>query len=150
MSRDQPFDMQLKLLTIGDTEVGKTCLIWRFASDQFSTRTMNTIGIDFKIKNVKLDDTRVKLQIWDTAGQERFRTITTSYFRGAQGIILVYDVTDRNSFQNVRSWMRQIEEVRIIFIHLPETNVIHTCLLLLFRSICCGYHYCTLYTLLAL
>eukprot|EP00598_Pedospumella_elongata_P007608 CAMPEP_0184971266 /NCGR_PEP_ID=MMETSP1098-20130426/3527_1 /TAXON_ID=89044 /ORGANISM="Spumella elongata, Strain CCAP 955/1" /LENGTH=209 /DNA_ID=CAMNT_0027493361 /DNA_START=93 /DNA_END=722 /DNA_ORIENTATION=+ len=108
-SKDVPFDMQLKLLMIGDSEVGKTCLIWRYAADSFSSKTMNTIGIDFKIKHIKIDDKRIKLQIWDTAGQERFRTITTSYFRGAQGILLVYDITDRGSFTAVRSWMKQID-----------------------------------------
>merc|ERR1712130_601928 len=71
---------------------------------------MGTIGIDFKIKNIEIDDKRIKLQIWDTAGQERFRTITTSYFRGAQGIVLVYDVTDRRSFESIRNWISQIQQ----------------------------------------
>lgn len=75
--------------------VGKTCLLLRYANDSFSQTFITTIGIDFKIKNLELEGKRIKLQIWDTAGQERFRTITTSYFRGAQGILLVYDVTDR-------------------------------------------------------
>lgn len=73
-------------------------------------RPQTTIGIDFKIKNVDIDGTRIKLQIWDTAGQERFRTITTSYFRGAQGILLVYDVTDRRSFESIRNWISQIQQ----------------------------------------
>jgi small GTP-binding protein len=68
------------------------------------------LGIDFKIKNVDIDGTKIKLQIWDTAGQERFRTITTSYFRGAQGILLVYDVTDRRSFESIRNWISQIQQ----------------------------------------
>ena len=72
-----------------------SCLLLRYANDSFSPTFITTIGIDFKIKNVEVDGKRIKLQIWDTAGQERFRTITTSYFRGAQGILLVYDVTDR-------------------------------------------------------
>lgn len=67
-------------------------------------------SIDFKIKNLELDGKRIKLQIWDTAGQERFRTITTSYFRGAQGILLVYDVTDRRSFESIRNWVGQIQQ----------------------------------------
>lgn len=71
---------------------------------------ITTIGIDFKIKNIDIDGTRIKLQIWDTAGQERFRTITTSYFRGAQGILLVYDVTDRRSFESIRNWISQIQQ----------------------------------------
>mmetsp|Transcript_7641 Transcript_7641/g.15209 ORF Transcript_7641/g.15209 Transcript_7641/m.15209 type:complete len:202 (+) Transcript_7641:492-1097(+) len=111
MSRsDNPYDMQIKLLMIGDSGVGKTCLLLRYANDSFSPTFITTIGIDFKIKNVEIDQKRVKLQIWDTAGQERFRTITTSYFRGAQGILLVYDVTDRRSFESIRNWIAQIQQ----------------------------------------
>jgi len=102
------FDMQIKLLMIGDSGVGKTCLLLRYANDSFSPTFITTIGIDFKIKNIELDGKRIKLQIWDTAGQERFRTITTSYFRGAQGILLVYDVTDRGSFNSITNWVGQI------------------------------------------
>jgi len=102
--------MQIKLLMIGDSGVGKTCCLLRYANDSFSPTFITTIGIDFKIKNVDIDGKRVKLQIWDTAGQERFRTITTSYFRGAQGIVLVYDVTDRRSFESIRNWISQIQQ----------------------------------------
>lgn len=102
--------MQIKLLMIGDSGVGKTCLLLRYANDSFSPTFITTIGIDFKIKNVDIEGKRVKLQIWDTAGQERFRTITTSYFRGAQGIVLVYDVTDRRSFESIRNWISQIQQ----------------------------------------
>jgi Ras-related protein Rab-8A len=108
-SASAPYDMQIKLLMIGDSGVGKTCLLLRYANDSFSPTFITTIGIDFKIKNISLQDTRIKLQIWDTAGQERFRTITTSYFRGAQGILLVYDVTDRRSFESIRNWVSQIQ-----------------------------------------
>jgi len=102
--------MQIKLLMIGDSGVGKTCLLLRYANDSFSPTFITTIGIDFKIKNIEIDTKRIKLQIWDTAGQERFRTITTSYFRGAQGILLVYDVTDRRSFESIRNWISQIQQ----------------------------------------
>ena len=105
-----PYDMQIKLLMIGDSGVGKTCLLLRYANDSFSPTFITTIGIDFKIKNVDIGGTKIKLQIWDTAGQERFRTITTSYFRGAQGILLVYDVTDRRSFESIRNWISQIQQ----------------------------------------
>jgi Ras-related protein Rab-8A len=105
-----PYDMQIKLLMIGDSGVGKTCLLLRYANDSFSPTFITTIGIDFKIKNIEIDGKRIKLQIWDTAGQERFRTITTSYFRGAQGILLVYDVTDRRSFESIRNWVSQIQQ----------------------------------------
>mmetsp|Transcript_22791 Transcript_22791/g.66358 ORF Transcript_22791/g.66358 Transcript_22791/m.66358 type:complete len:206 (-) Transcript_22791:174-791(-) len=99
----------VKLLLIGDSAVGKSSVLLRYADDQFTSSFITTIGIDFKIKSITLDGKRVKLQIWDTAGQERFKTITTAYYRGAMGIILVYDVTNRTTFQNVQNWMRQIE-----------------------------------------
>jgi Ras-related protein Rab-8A len=82
----------------------------RYANDSYSPTFITTIGIDFKIKNIQLEGKRVKLQIWDTAGQERFRTITTSYFKGAQGILLVYDVTDRKTFQAIGNWIAQINQ----------------------------------------
>eukprot|EP00630_Chrysocystis_fragilis_P003728 CAMPEP_0197388546 /NCGR_PEP_ID=MMETSP1165-20131217/1137_1 /TAXON_ID=284809 /ORGANISM="Chrysocystis fragilis, Strain CCMP3189" /LENGTH=203 /DNA_ID=CAMNT_0042913893 /DNA_START=203 /DNA_END=814 /DNA_ORIENTATION=- len=109
-SSSRPFDLQIKLLMIGDSAVGKTSLLLRYANDTFSSTFITTIGIDFKIKTIDLDGKRVKLQIWDTAGQEQFRTITRSYFRGAQGIVLVYDITDRGTFNSVRSWMSQIND----------------------------------------
>jgi small GTP-binding protein len=88
------------LLLIGDSGVGKSCCLLRFSEDSFTPSFITTIGIDFKIRTIELDGKRVKLQIWDTAGQERFRTITTAYYRGAMGILLVYDVTDERSFQS--------------------------------------------------
>ncbi|KAK9158655.1 hypothetical protein Scep_005229 [Stephania cephalantha] len=81
--------------------VGKSCLLLRFSDDSFTTSFITTIGIDFKIRTIELDGKRIKLQIWDTAGQERFRTITTAYYRGAMGILLVYDVTDESSFNSI-------------------------------------------------
>lgn len=91
---------QIKLLLIGDSGVGKSCCLLRFSEDSFTPSFITTIGIDFKIRTIELDGKRVKLQIWDTAGQERFRTITTAYYRGAMGILLVYDVTDQRSFES--------------------------------------------------
>ncbi|KAF7212177.1 ras-related protein Rab-8B [Nothobranchius furzeri] len=104
------YDYLFKLLLIGDSGVGKTCLLFRFSEDAFNTTFISTIGIDFKIRTVDLDGKRIKLQIWDTAGQERFRTITTAYYRGAMGIMLVYDITNEKSFDNIRNWIRNIEE----------------------------------------
>ena len=103
--RENAFDFQLKFLMIGDSGVGKTCLLLRYAHDSFCPTFLSTIGIDFKIKNILLGGKRIKLQIWDTAGQERNRHITTSYFRGTQVLILVYDVTDRNTFNSLRIWI---------------------------------------------
>jgi len=104
------YDLLIKLLLIGDSGVGKSCLLLRFADDVFTTSFITTIGIDFKIKTIELDGKRIKLQLWDTAGQERCRSISTAYYRGAMGILLVYDVTDEQSFQNVPSWIRTIEQ----------------------------------------
>ena len=92
-------------------QVGKTCLISQFARDSFNPNFITTIGIDYKIKEVDIDGSKYKLLIWDTAGQERFRTITTSYFRGCQGILLVYDITVKKTFDNVSNWMDQIIQV---------------------------------------
>ncbi|EDR23985.1 hypothetical protein, conserved [Entamoeba dispar SAW760] len=102
-------DYLFKLLLIGDSGVGKSCLLLRFADDTYTDTHIATIGVDFKIKTVQIDGKNVKLQIWDTAGQERFRTITSSYYRGAQGIIVVYSVIDLQTFQNVRQWLQEIE-----------------------------------------
>jgi len=104
------YDYLIKLLLIGDSGVGKSCLLLRYSDDSFTSSFITTIGIDFKIKSIIIETSKVKLQVWDTAGQERFRTITTAYYRGAMGILLVYDVTDENSFANVRNWMRQIDQ----------------------------------------
>ena len=104
------YDYLFKLLIIGESGVGKTCLLLQFTEGSFTTNHLTTIGIDFKIKIINLEEKQIKLQIWDTAGQERFRTITKTYYKGAHGIILTYDVTDENSFKNVRNWVKQIEQ----------------------------------------
>jgi Ras-related protein Rab-35 len=90
--------------------VGKSSLLLRFADNTFSGSYITTIGVDFKIKTVSLDGQKVKLQIWDTAGQERFRTITSTYYRGTHGVIVVYDVTNGESFANVKRWLHEIEQ----------------------------------------
>nr|GMD29784.1 ras-related protein RABD2a [Ipomoea batatas]GMD38166.1 ras-related protein RABD2a [Ipomoea batatas] len=102
-------DYLFKLLLIGDSGVGKSCLLLRFADDTYLESYISTIGVDFKIRTVEQDGKTLKLQIWDTAGQERFRTITSSYYRGAHGIIVVYDVTDLESFNNVKQWLSEID-----------------------------------------
>ena len=106
---EKDYDYLFKLLIIGDAGVGKSSLLLRFADDKFTTAYINTIGVDFKIRSIKHRGKKIKLQIWDTAGQERFRTITSTYYRGAHGVIIVYDVTDRDTFENVRTWIEEID-----------------------------------------
>ncbi|CEI89230.1 Putative GTP-binding protein ypt1 [Rhizopus microsporus] len=98
------YDYLFKLLLIGDSGVGKSCLLLRFADDTYTESYISTIGVDFKIRTIELEG-----KTWDTAGQERFRTITSSYYRGAHGIIVVYDVTDADSFNNVKQWLQEID-----------------------------------------
>ncbi|XP_033733923.1 GTP-binding protein YPTC1-like [Pecten maximus] len=103
-------DYLFKYLLIGDSGVGKSSLLLRFADDVFSDTYISTIGVDFKIRTVKIEDKTVRLQIWDTAGQDRFKTITSSFYRGAHGIMLVYDVTDMESFRHVETWIQEVEK----------------------------------------
>lgn len=109
MTGVQQYDHLFKVLIIGDSAVGKTSLMNRFAENLFVATYISTIGVDFKLKNIVVDGQRVKLQIWDTAGQERFRTICASYYRGTHGIIVVYDVTNPDSFAHVKLWLEEIE-----------------------------------------
>lgn len=104
------YEYLFKLLLIGNSGVGKSCILMRYADNSFTENFFNTIGVDFKIKTITLNDQVIKMQIWDTAGQDRFRTLTSSYYRGAHGIIIVYDVTNKESFDNVRQWMQEIEK----------------------------------------
>ncbi|XP_069710139.1 ras-related protein Rab-10-like isoform X2 [Phaenicophaeus curvirostris] len=104
----------LKIVMAGESCVGKTSIVRSYTDPHgapTSSSYLTTIGIDFKVKPVMFDDIRVKLQIWDTAGQERFHTLSTSYFRGAQGFVLVYDITNLDSFQGITSWMKDIHEL---------------------------------------
>ena len=102
--------MLFKILLLGDSGVGKSSIILRYIDNMFSTNLMNSIGVDFKLKNIQVENKKVKLQIWDTAGQERFRAITTSYYKGAQAIVIVYDVTDKDSFDHLKNWISDIEK----------------------------------------
>jgi len=104
------YDYLFILVLIGDSGVGKSCLLLRFADDKWTDSYISTIGVDFKIRTIELDGKTIKLQIWDTAGQERFRTISSTYYRGAHGIIVVYDVTNRTSFENVQRWLTEIDK----------------------------------------
>ncbi|CAI5445486.1 unnamed protein product [Caenorhabditis angaria] len=110
MAGARDYDHLFKLLIIGDSGVGKSSLLLRFADNTFSENYITTIGVDFKIRTMDIDGQRVKLQIWDTAGQERFRTITSTYYRGTHGVVVVYDVTNGESFGNVKRWLQEIEK----------------------------------------
>ncbi|PRP88244.1 Rab GTPase [Planoprotostelium fungivorum] len=107
--KPKDYDFLFKLLLIGDSGVGKSCILLRFADNAFTDNFISTIGVDFKIKTIEIDGKKVKMQIWDTAGQERFQTITTSYYRGAHGLIIVFDVTNKPSFDNIKKWLDDIE-----------------------------------------
>jgi Ras-related protein Rab-8A len=99
---------QLKVIIVGDSGVGKTNLLTRYCEGIFKESYVATIGVDFKMKSILVDETKVKLQIWDTAGQERFRNVTQTYFKGAKGIILVYAIDNLKSFKNIQTWIKQI------------------------------------------
>ena len=100
-----------KILLLGDTSVGKTCFLKRYTEDTFQDAYLSTIGFDFKFKMVTLKNGKqVKVQLWDTAGQERFRTIAKSYYKGAHGIILIYDVSNPKTYDNIKKWLAQIKE----------------------------------------
>jgi len=102
------YDHLLKVVLVGDSGVGKSCLLKRFATSEWDPTYISTIGVDFEILTLNLVDKTVRLQIWDTAGQERFHNITTSYYRGANAIMIVYDVTNGDSFKNVRKWLEAV------------------------------------------
>lgn len=110
ISSQETYDYMFKVLLLGDAGVGKTSLMWRFSDDVFNHTYISTIGIDFKLRTIDVQGQKVRLQVWDTAGQERFHAISVSYYRTAAGIMLVYDITRRCSFENIAKWLRKIDE----------------------------------------
>ena len=107
---DKEYEFIFKVLLLGNSNVGKSSLFLRFVDDLWNDTFVPTIGVDFKIKTLEIDGKKIKMQIWDTAGQERFKNIIASYYRGAHGILLLYDVTDRESFKNLSNWLIEIEK----------------------------------------
>ena len=100
-----------KVLLLGDSSVGKTCFLLKYTDKTFQEIHMSTIGLDYRLKTIKLNNGKnIKLQIWDTAGQDRFRAITKNYYKGANGIILIYDVTSLQTYENIKTWVNQIKE----------------------------------------
>ena len=108
---DDPYDHLVKVLLIGESGVGKTCLLQRFNKGDFLVNHLTTIAIDFKMKIYEVNGVKLKMQIWDTAGQERFNTLTSNFFKTAQGIVVVYSVTDEHSFQSINKWIAQIQNL---------------------------------------
>ncbi|XP_051694690.1 ras-related protein Rab-15 isoform X2 [Oryctolagus cuniculus] len=105
------YDVLFRLLLIGDSGVGKTCLLCRFTDNEFHSSHISTIGVDFKMKTIEVDGIKVRIQIWDTAGQERYQTITKQYYRRAQGIFLVYDISSERSYQHIMKWVSDVDEL---------------------------------------
>ena len=106
---EEEYDYIFKVLLIGNSDVGKSSIILRYVDETWTDVFVPTIGVDFKVKTLKVDNKQVKMQIWDTAGQERFRTVVSSYFRGSHGLFLIYDITNRDSFKNLENWLKEIE-----------------------------------------
>mmetsp|Transcript_36332 Transcript_36332/g.84523 ORF Transcript_36332/g.84523 Transcript_36332/m.84523 type:complete len:209 (+) Transcript_36332:219-845(+) len=104
------YDHLVKLLLLGDSAVGKSSLLMRFCESKFESNFVLTIGVDFKWKQVERDGKKLRLQVWDTAGQERFRTITPAYYRAAMGVVITYDICDRDSFDHVEYWVQQLDQ----------------------------------------
>ncbi|KAJ5077385.1 ras-related protein rab-13 [Anaeramoeba ignava] len=108
---EEEYDYLYNVLLIGDCEIGKSSILRRICENEFSDEYLSTIGVDFNTKRITIDSGGIKLVIWDTSGQERFKKITNSYYRGAHGIILVYDITNEESFENIEeNWMTSIKE----------------------------------------
>ena len=109
VSENEKESLKLKIVIIGDAGVGKTSMIQQFVNRKFDKRYEETIGVEFQVKTFKINDTITKIEIWDTAGSERFASITKNYYRGAQGVLIVYDVTNKSSFDKVESWYNEIK-----------------------------------------
>ncbi|KAJ3670659.1 hypothetical protein LUZ60_008085 [Juncus effusus] len=114
---DEDYDYLFKVVLIGDSGVGKTNLLSRFSRNEFSLESRSTIGVEFATKSIQVEDKIVKAQIWDTAGQERYRAITSAYYRGAVGALVVYDVTRHITFENIERWLKELRD------H-TETNIV--------------------------
>ena len=108
-------EINVKLLIVGDSSVGKTSLLLQYTEDNFPSQHIATIGVEYKIKIIPYKDYRLKLQIWDTAGQERFHSITNNFFHNADGILFVYDITDEKSSEGAKKWIREAKEVGNFF-----------------------------------
>ncbi|XP_076961040.1 ras-related protein Rab2BV-like [Bidens hawaiensis] len=104
------YDYLFKIVLIGDSGVGKSNILSRFTRNEFCLESKSTIGVEFATRTIQVEGKVVKAQIWDTAGQERYRAITSAYYRGAVGALLIYDITKAQSFENVRRWLRELRD----------------------------------------
>lgn len=109
MARFLGCDYEVKIVLVGDSGVGKTCLLLRLAEDSFPLSFAATVGVDMKVKQVEVDGKQVKLRIWDTAGQERYKSVAQPYYRSADGVLIAFDCTDEDSFNNVTKWLMEID-----------------------------------------
>ena len=121
MTTEDDYDYIIKIVLIGDSGVGKTNILSRYISNKFNLNSTSTVGVEFQSKIVKINDKKIKIQIWDTSGQERYKSITSSYYKGAKGAFVVYDITQESTFKNADTWIGEIkanssEDVLIVLI----------------------------------
>ncbi|KAM9352559.1 ras-related protein Rab-19 [Symphorus nematophorus] len=136
---EDSFDFLFKIILVGDSDVGKTCVVQSFKSGIFIEKQQNTIGVDFTVRTLDIDGKKVKMQVWDTAGQERFRTITQSYYRSAHGAMVAYDITRRTTFDSVPHWIREVEQygaASVVLILIGNKSDLHTQRQVLFEDAC--------------
>ncbi|KAI3371531.1 hypothetical protein L3Q82_024112 [Scortum barcoo] len=136
---EDSFDFLFKIILVGDSDVGKTCVVQSFKSGVFMEKQQNTIGVDFTVRTLEIDGKKVKMQVWDTAGQERFRTITQSYYRSAHGAMVAYDITRRTTFESVSHWIREVEQygaASVVLILIGNKSDLHAQRQVLFEDAC--------------
>ncbi|XP_067358793.1 ras-related protein Rab-19 [Channa argus] len=136
---EDAFDFLFKIILVGDSDVGKTCVVQSFKSGIFIEKQQNTIGVDFTVRTLDVDGKKVKMQVWDTAGQERFRTITQSYYRSAHGAMVAYDITRHSTFESVPHWIREVEQygaASVLLILIGNKSDLHAQRQVLFEDAC--------------
>ena len=129
MKSEFDIDLCIKIILVGESGVGKTNILTRFTKNIFDTESRNTIGVEFGTKIIKIKDHKIKLQIWDTAGQERYKSVTVAYYKGSRGALIVYDISRKESFNNVSRWLNDIKkngelDISIILVG-NKTDLIH-------------------------
>ncbi|KAM4572708.1 ras-related protein Rab-19 [Odontesthes bonariensis] len=136
---EDSFDFLFKIILVGDSDVGKTCIVQSFKSGIFIEKQQNTIGVDFTVRTLDIDGKKVKMQVWDTAGQERFRTITQSYYRSAHGAMVAYDISRHSTFESVPHWIREVEQygaASVVLILIGNKSDLHAQRQALFEDAC--------------